>query len=248
MTDDLGRRLVEYLEAVAWNGVRLAFVEVARTHPFFAHPSRRPLHVTCLGAGAVGGHAVRAATRYGDPGLREELAAKDVPGWVTVVDFDLTRHEDYLLSRLEGDRPADRRDPAPRPNPPRRAQPVDRRASRGRGDPGPRGGPLRLPRRSTPDQGHRGHPPGNLDRYVFPVGDPAWDELDHGIDTRERRLALSCYAWPGIDPIDCMQVYGRQIEPVLAVALRRPVQDLDPGSPDLYERAVARAELRRWLD
>ena len=50
VTDDLGRRLVEYLEAVAWNGVRLAFVEVARMHRS-SPTSRRPLHVTCLGAG-----------------------------------------------------------------------------------------------------------------------------------------------------------------------------------------------------
>ena len=249
VTDDLGRRLVEYLEAVAWNGVRLAFVEVARTHPFFAHPSRRPLHVTCLGAGAVGGHAVRAATRYGDPGLREELAAKDVPGVeVTVVDFDLTRHKDYLLSRLEATDllidATQRLDPTRPvvPNPWIAALPEDAVILDLAVDPYD----FRVDPPRT--KGIEGIPHGNLDRYVFPVDDPAWDELDHGIDTRERRLALSCYAWPGIDPIDCMQVYGRQIEPVLAVALRRPVDDLDPGSPDLYERAVARAELRRWLD
>ena len=249
VTDDLGRRLVEYLEAVAWNGVRLAFVEVARMHPFFAHPSRRPLHVTCLGAGAVGGHAVRAATRYGDPRLREELAAKDVPGVeVTVVDFDLTRHEDYLLSRLEATDllidATQRLDPTRPvvPNPWIAALPEDAVILDLAVDPYD----FRVDPPRT--KGIEGIPHGNLDRYVFPVGDPAWDELDHGIDTRERRLALSCYAWPGIDPIDCMQVYGRQIEPVLAVALSRPVQDLDPSSPDPYERAVARAELRRWLE
>ena len=69
VTDDLGRRLVEYLEAVAWNGVRLAFVEVASDAPFFAHPSRRPLHVTCLGAG---GGRTRGASR--DPLRRPRLA------------------------------------------------------------------------------------------------------------------------------------------------------------------------------
>ncbi len=248
VTDDLGRRLVEYLEAVAWNGVRLAFVEIARIHPFFAHPSRRPLRVTCLGAGAVGGHAVRAATRYGDPGLREELAANDVPGVeVTVVDFDLTRHEDYLLSRLEvTDLLIDatqRLDPTRPvvPNPWIAALSGDAVILDLAVDPYD----FRVEPPRT--KGIEGIPHGNLDRFVFPIDDPAWDQLDHGIDTRERRLALSCYAWPGIDPLDCMRVYGRQIEPVLAVALRRPVDELDPGSVDPYERAVARAELRRWL-
>ncbi|HET6713069.1 MAG TPA: hypothetical protein VFI59_05085 [Actinomycetota bacterium] len=248
VVDDLGRRQVENLEAVGWNGVRLAFVEIARMHPHFAHPSRRPLRVTCLGAGAVGAHAVRAATRYGDPELRAELAAHDVPGVeVTVVDFDLTRHEDYLLGRLEVTDlliDATQRLDATRPivpNPWIAALPADAVILDLAVD--PYDFTVDPPR----TKGIEGVPHGNLDRYVFPVDDPAWDELDHGIDTRQRRLALSCYAWPGIEPADCMRVYGRQIEPVVAVALRVPVDRLDVESADPQERAVAHAELRRWL-
>lgn len=248
VVDDLGRRQVEYLEAVGWNGVRLAFVEIAKMHPHFAHPSRRPLRVTCLGAGAVGAHAVRAATRYGDPELRAELAAHDVPGVeVTVVDFDLTRHEDYLLGRLEVTDlliDATQRLDATRPivpNPWIAALPADSVILDLAVD--PYDFTVDPPR----TKGIEGVPHGNLDRYVFPVDDPAWDELDHGIDTRQRRLALSCYAWPGIEPVDCMRVYGRQIEPVVGVALRVPVDRLDVESADPQERAVAHAELGRWL-
>ena len=247
VVDDLGRRQVEYLEAVGWNGVRLAFVEIARMHPRFAHPSRRPLRVTCLGAGAVGAHAVRAATRYGDPELRDELAASDVPGVeVTVVDFDLTRHEDYLLGRLEvSDLLIDatqRRDPT-RPIVPNSwiaALPPDAVILDLAVD--PYDFTVDPPR----TKGIEGVPHGNLDRFVFPVDDPGWDELPEGVDTRQRRLALSCYAWPGIEPVDCMRVYGRQIEPVLEVALRVPVDRLDVDSPDPRERAAAHAELGRW--
>jgi alanine dehydrogenase len=100
ITDD-DNRLVER-RGRGLNGVREAFREIAKVHPRFAHPSLRPLRVTCLGAGAVGAHAIRAATRYGDPRLREEMAARRVPGVeVTVVDFDLTWHENYMLTRLE---------------------------------------------------------------------------------------------------------------------------------------------------
>ena len=248
VVDDLGRRQVEYLEAVGWNGVRLAFREIARVHPHFAHPSRRPLRVTCLGAGAVGAHAVRAATRYGDHDLRAELAANDVPGVeVTVADFDLTSHEDYLLGRLElTDLLIDatqRLDPT-RPvvrNPWIAALPADAVLLDLAVD--PYDFSIDPPR----TKGIEGVPHGDLDRYVFTVDDAAWSELDGRVDTRERRLALSCYAWPGLEPLDCMRVYGRQIEPVLGVVLRVPVDRLDVDSTDPQERAVARAELGRWL-
>ena len=248
VVDDLGRRQVEYLEAVGWNGVRLAFVEIARLHPHFAHPSRRPLRVTCLGAGAVGAHAVRAATRYGDHDLRAELAANDVPGVeVTVADFDLTSHDDYLLGRLEmTDLLIDatqRLDPTRPvvPNPWVAALPPDAVLLDLAVD--PYDFTVEPPR----TKGIEGVPHGNLDRYVFPVDDAAWSELDPRVDTHQRRLALSCYAWPGVEPVDCMRVYGRQIEPVLGVALRVPVDRLDVDSTDPHERAVARAELERWM-
>src|SRR5215207_10228474 len=51
ITDRSGRRLVENLQAGAWNGVRAAFRGIQRRHSHFDHPSRRPLHVTCLGSG-----------------------------------------------------------------------------------------------------------------------------------------------------------------------------------------------------
>jgi alanine dehydrogenase len=248
VVDDLGRRQVEYLEAVGWNGVRLAFREIARVHPHFAHPSRRPLRVTCLGAGAVGAHAVRAATRYGDHELRAELAANDVPGVeVTVADFDLTSHEDYLLARLElTDLLIDatqRLDPTRPvvPNPWLAALPSDAVLLDLAVD------PYDFSTDPPRTKGIEGVPHGDLDRYVFAVDDPAWSELDRRVDTRERRLALSCYAWPGLEPLDCMRVYGRQIEPVLGVVLRVPADRLDVDSTDPQERAVARAELGRWL-
>lgn len=66
LVDERGVRLVQNLEATAWNGVREAFRALAGTLPSFSHQSRRPLHVTCLGAGGVAGHAVRAWSCTGD--------------------------------------------------------------------------------------------------------------------------------------------------------------------------------------
>lgn len=248
VVDDFGRRLVEHTEAVGWNGVHAAFQEIAATHPRFADPGRPPLRVTCLGAGAVGAHAVRASTRYGDPVLREELAAKGVPGVeVTVVDHDLTRHEDYMLDRLE--RTDLLIDATQRPDPSRvvvpnrwlAALPPDAVILDLSVDPYDTGHDPPLVK------GIEGIPHGDLDGWVFRPDDPAYDAIDPVIDSTNRRLALSCHAWPGLRPRDCMEVYSRQIEPVLRLLLTKPADEWDESDGSPYERAVARGEMQRWL-
>jgi alanine dehydrogenase len=54
--DDSGRRLVENLKSVAWNGVHVAFRTLRKVYPEpgFEDPQRPPIRVTLLGAGAVG--------------------------------------------------------------------------------------------------------------------------------------------------------------------------------------------------
>jgi len=247
ITDDLGHRLVQNVEAVGWNGVREAFKEIQQIHPRFAHPSRRPLRVTCLGAGAVGAHAIRAATRYGDPRLREEMVAARVPGVeVTVADFDLTWHENYMLSRLEQTDllidATQREDPTRVivPNDwvaalPQDAVIVDLSVD-------PYDFSVDPPR----TKGIEGVPEGNLDQYVFYPDDPAYERLPPGVRTKNRRIALACYSWPGLRPKTCMEVYGGQVEPVLRVILERSLDELDLENGSYYERAVARAEVSRW--
>jgi alanine dehydrogenase len=245
--DDMGRRLVENLAAVGWNGVEAAFKELGRVHPHFAHPSRRPVRVTCLGAGAVGGHAVQAATRYGDPALREAMVAANVPGVeVTVVDFDLTRHETYMLERLERTDmlidATNRLDPSVPVIPNRwlAALPPDAILLDLSSDP-------YLPDAAPPMvKGIEGVPHGDLDRFVFPADHPAWDDQPPSVDTTNRRTALSCYAWPGVHPEACMQEYGAQIEPFMALILQRPVETWDEQGGTRDERAAARGELSRW--
>jgi alanine dehydrogenase len=247
VTDDLGNRLVQNVEAVGWNGVREAFREIQKIHPRFAHPSRRPLRVTCLGAGAVGAHAIRAATRYGDPRLREEMAAARVPGVeVTVADFDLTWHENYMLTRLEQTDlliDATQREDATRvivPNDWVAALPQDAVILDLSVDPYDFSvDPPRM-------KGIEGVPDGDLDQYVFMPDDPAYERLPPGVRTKHRRVALACYSWPGLQPRECMEVYGGQIEPVMRVVLERPIAEWDPEDGPYYERAVARAEVSRW--
>jgi alanine dehydrogenase len=246
--DDHGHRLVENMHAVGWNGVEAAFKELASIHPRFYDPGRRPIRVTILGAGAVGAHAVHAAVHYGDDDIRRQMIGRRVPGVeVTVIDFDLTWDENYMRSRLEQTEilvdATQRRDPT-RPVIPNRwlaslpnqsvildlaADPYDFDA--------------------TPPivKGIEGSPHGDLDGFVFPVDHPYYDELSPHVETTHRRVALSCYAWPGVHPRECMDHYGMQLEPILEVIVQKPARLWSASAASLVERALARAEVRRWL-
>ncbi len=247
LTDDNGRRLVENLHSVGWNGVQAAFGELARMHRRFREPSRRPLRATVLGAGAVGGHAARAASRYGDEKLRQSMVAAGVPGVeVTLLDYDLTGHENYMLTRLESTDllvDATYRPDSSRPVIPNEwvaALPVHAVMLDLSVDP--------YDFTSDPPsmKGIEGIPEGNLDQYVFLPDDPVYERMDPRIKTVHRRVALSCYSWPGVHPRACMEVYGQQLEPLLQVVFERPLGELDERHGSYFERAVARAESTRW--
>jgi alanine dehydrogenase len=237
------------LRAVAWNGVAAALEVLRRTYPGgrFEDPARPPIRVTLLGAGAVGVHVVAAATRYADEALRSRLAAAGVPGVaVTVVDYDLTAHPSVMRPLLaQTDLLVDA---TQRPDPSRPVIPnawlADLPAHAVLLD-------LSVdPYDCTVDppavKGIEGIPQGNLDQYVFPPADPAWDRLPGCVDTRQRRWAAACYSWPGVHPRECMQVYGQQLQPILRTLIDRGgLANIQPDGR-FFERAIARAQLSRW--
>lgn len=247
--DDSGRRLVENLRAVAWNGLEAAFAVLRRTYPppGFESPARPPLYVTLLGAGAVGSHVMQAAVRYADDHLRRRLAGLGVPGvQVTTLDYDLTARQDWLAEALA--RTDLLVDATQRPDPTRAVIPNAWLAS--------------LPAHAVlldlsvdpyncdavPPQvkGLEGIPQGNLDQYVFAPDDPAYDRLPACVSALHRRHAVSCYSWPGVHPQACMEIYGRQLRPLMRTLIEKGgVEQVNPYGR-FFERALARARLSRW--
>ena len=96
-------------------------------------------------------------------------------------------------------------------------------------------------------RGIEGIPQGNLDRYVFDVDDPAWDELPPEVPSGERRPVVSCYSWPGVHPKPCMELYGKQIAPLLETLVRRGGMSGVRAGGSFHERALVRGSLRAWL-
>jgi len=247
--DDNGRRLVEDLRAVAWNGVKAAFDVLSRRMPDFGRPGRPPIHALTLGAGAVGGQVVQAVARYGNGSLRERLAADGIAGVEhAFLDWDVTRDEALLADRLS--RTDLLVDATARPDETRL---IVRNESIGRMpahavildlavD------PYDFTRNPPAVKGIEGVPEGNLDKYVFYPEDPVYGLMDSRISTKHRRAALSCYSWPGVAPRENMEIYSKQVEPVLRVIVERGLDAIDAEHGSFFERAVARADLQRWQE
>ena len=103
LKDDSGRRMIENLRSVAWNGLEVGFQVLHRTYPSpgMGSSKRGPIHATVLGVGAVGVHAVQAASRYGNVKLWQTLAERGTPGvQVTAIDYDLAGREDIMYDIL----------------------------------------------------------------------------------------------------------------------------------------------------
>jgi alanine dehydrogenase len=249
LKDDSGRRLVENLRAVGWNGMQAAFETLRAIYPQpgFDHPHRPPIRVTLLGAGAVGTHVFQAAIRYGNEELRTRLAAAAVPGvQVTAVDYDLTGFEPYMAALLKHTDilvdATQRPDPARVVIPnswiahlPEHAVLLDLSVD-----------PYDCSPEARSLKGIEGIPQGNLDKYIFSPDDPAYTEIPPCVNITHRRHAVSCYSWPGIHPRQCMAVYGKQIQPVIRVLIEKGgAANINPKGK-FFERTITRAQLSRW--
>lgn len=247
IVDDEGKRLIENLRSVAWNGVGSAFLALERQWPALTVPGRPPVRVTIMGAGTVGKHAVEFATKYGDDARNESFMRLGLAGVeVVTTGRNLTRDPEYLRARLTmTDILVDatqRHDPSMPliPNEwlglmPDHAVVCDLVVD-----------PYLLDNDPVVVRGIEGIPQGDLNQWEFRPEDAAWDAVPPSIPTDQRRTTVSCYSWPGVRPEPCMYVYGSQVAPILETLSRAGgLEGIRPGG-SYHERATWRASLRAW--
>jgi alanine dehydrogenase len=246
IVDDNGRRLVENMEAVAWNGLEVAFDALAQTYMDFSSGEREPIRVTIMGAGMVGKHAVEAATKYGS--LDRARVMADLPGVeVTVVGRNLTSNAAYLRARLSVTDvlvdAAYRSDPSHPliPNAwiaemPGHAVVCDLSVD-----------PYLLDAHPSTVRGIEGIPQGSLEQYLFFPYDPNWcAKIPPGVPASNRRPTASCYSWPGIHPKTCMYKYEEQLLPLLERLIKAGGAAHLRADGGYLERALYRASTGAW--
>lgn len=249
LKDDNGRRLVENLRSVAWNGLEVGFQVLRRLYPApgMEGMNRAPIQATILGVGAVGMHAVQAASRYGDMQLWQFMAKRGIPGvQVTAVDYDVVNQKETMreiLARTDILVDATQRPDSSKfviPNEwiawmPNHAVLVDLSVD-----------PYNFEIDPPEVKGIEGIPQGNLDQYVFAPNDPAYERIPASVSTRNRRHVVSCYSWPGLHPKECMEAYGNQLRTILRMLIEKGgIQHINPRGV-YFERVIARAMLSRW--
>lgn len=247
IVDDSHRRLVENMEAVAWNGLEAAFEALAHTYPGFKTHDRDPIRVTIMGAGMIGKHAVEAATKYGS--LERARMLHGFPGVeVTVLGRNLTSNERYLRERLRvTDLLVDAayRSDASMPlvlnewvdDLPEHAVICDLSVD-----------PYLLDASPPTVRGIEGIPQGSLEQYVFYPDDPEWRaKIPHGVPALHRRTTVSCYSWPGIHPRACMHRYEEQLLPLLELLFETGGAGGLRADGGYLERALYGASTAAWL-
>ncbi len=245
LVDDDGRRLVENLRAVGWNGLHCAFSALQETAPWRLQPGAPVIRVTVLGSGRVGRQAVAAAIKYGDRARWEQWSAQAVPPvTATAIGRRLTADAaflqlqfsttDVLVDATQRQRP----DVPVVSNELLQALPAHAVICDLNVDPyDPLGTPPTV--RSI-----EGIPMGNLDRWLFRPDDADWAaSIPADVPTRHRRTVVSCYSWPGIKPKECMAHYGRQLAPLLARLIERGGGKQLSASGDALDRALWRSGL-----
>mgnify|MGYP006283419137 CR=1 FL=1 len=248
VVDRDGDRLVEHIRGTSWNAVWAGFRALRKTYADFEARHRDPVEGVVVGAGPVGRYAAEAATKYGDVALHLDLLAHDVPGVVAqVIGRNITRRTDDLRALM---RRADvfldatsRSDPTQHifPNAlvgelPDHAVIVDATAD-----------PYITDTAPVQVKAIEGIPTGDLDQYEFSPDDPAFAALPERVDTTHRRTTVSCYSWPGLKPVACMQRYGRQLAPFRRILLEKPVETLKVDSRNYFEAALYRGTLWHFL-
>lgn len=238
LVDDQGiRTFVDYF-GTAYAGCETAFGVMKDTRKDFSSPDRDPFVVTIVGAGGVAQGCVRSFEVIGD----QELFAKKLPGILTqVITRSITTDDKNLKKVLK--KTDILVDATKRPNSstfiitneqlgylPENAIILDLAADY-------------YDAATNMVKAFEGTLKGTYDKRVLYPDDPEYDAIPEGIDRTNRRITVSCDAWPSIHPHTSIAYYEGIMKIYLNLLLTRDSESFKANSNDCFERSLFRSTI-----
>lgn len=243
VVDDYGLRMFVDYFGTAFCGCEIAFDVLKEIMPNFYSKEREPLRVTILGAGGVAQGCIKSVEVLGD----KEFLGKDIPGVIaqvltrTITDneeilkeilkktnilIDATKRRDYskviIRNEVLGYLPKD-------------AVILDLSADRYDTSVDP---PLVRALEGTV-KGSPAH------KIIYP-NDELYDELPDFVDSTNRRVVVSCDAWPSINPKKSLAYYENMIRDYFNVLLTKDLNHISEESDNIFERALYRSTIEHF--
>jgi alanine dehydrogenase len=245
LRDDFMQRIVYNPKGTSENGMETSFKELARIRKDFFSRRRLPIVVSIMGMGMIGLRAARSAGKFGSGELYDQVKAKKAKGvLVQMLPRTITADKKQLEEILAT---TDILVDATTRDNPYRCIVNNLQLGKMKED------AIILDLTADPylvdDEGVQvkaieGIPTGNLNNYIFYKDDPAYENIPQGVRKKHRRTVVSCNAWPGVKPEECMRLYGLQILPVLQKLLGKDLDDMELEGQNYFERAIVRATIR----
>lgn len=246
MLDDENQRIMVNYRGTSRAGSRIAFEQLKKQTNNFQNTKDKIINVTIIGMGAVSANCAKAFEEFSD---EEFLSKNNGRGLIVhMIPRNITQNYENLKIIIE--KSDILVDASKRPDPtkiiirnelinylPDYAVILDLTAD-----------PYNDSVSPAQVKAIEGIPTGTLDKFVIEIDDDLYNNLPKTVNSKNRRLVVSCNAWPGVDAKDCMKLYGRLITPFLDVILSKGPLNLNGKSKNIYERSLYRSSLDYYLN
>ena len=246
IVDDNGLRIFADYFGTAFNGCQEAIEALKKTYPDFYSTERGPIKALVMGVGGVGQNCIRSLEILSDreflgkeqTGILPIICTRTITGHPEVFDeiikechlvVDATQRKDetqyVMTNRQIGLLPEE-------------AVLLDICADRYDFIVDP---PL--------VKGMEGTITGGPGHTVIYPDDPAYAEIEGTVvDSTNRRVTVSCNAWPGMDVPRSVQVYFGLMKNYVGIILQKEYEDISEDSDSLFERGLYRSTYQYFVE
>lgn len=241
IVDDAGLRMFVDYFGTAYCGCREGIKVLKQSYPEFYSTDRGPIRALVMGAGGVGQGAVKSLEVLSDEefldkenmsGILTQVATRTITGQRKIMQ-ELLSQTDLLIDatqrRNQTIQIISNEDLGLMPE---HAVIVDLCADRYDFTLDP---PLRRVVEGTVN--------GSPSHYVIYPDDKLYDELPEDVDSRNRRIVVSCDAWPSMDTERSVKYYYGLMKNYVGILLTKNPDEISGDSDNLFERGLYRSTL-----